>query len=219
MAEKRFSKGEAIRFGWKTVNDNLGFFIGLVLVWLLISYIPAFIVEALKQSAPLLSGLINIASSLINIFIGIGILKIGLRFVDGEKASFEDLFAYAHLLLKYLGASILVFLAVLGGFICLIVPGIILAVRLQFFGFLILDRNAGVMESLKKSFAMTKGPGMTGELFLLGLLLGLINLAGFLCLLVGLFATIPTTWIANAYVYRRLITQYETQPPPAPAAF
>jgi len=46
-------------------------------------------------------------------------------------------------------------------------------------------------------------------LFLFDLLLTLINLLGALCLLIGLFATIPTTMVAIAFVYRKLLAQTE----------
>jgi len=46
-------------------------------------------------------------------------------------------------------------------------------------------------------------------LSLFDLLLGLINLLGAICLLIGLFATIPTTMVATAFVYRKLLAQIE----------
>ncbi len=46
--------------------------------------------------------------------------------------------------------------------------------------------------------------GAKWDLFLFGLLLGLINFVGALVFLIGLFATIPTTMVAYAYVYRHL---------------
>jgi len=47
------------------------------------------------------------------------------------------------------------------------------------------------------------------DLFLFNLLLILINLLGAICLLIGLFVTIPTTMVAWAFVYRRLLAQTE----------
>jgi predicted cobalt transporter CbtA len=53
----------------------------------------------------------------------------------------------------------------------------------------------------------------------------LINILGFLCLIIGIFATVPTTMMAIAAVYRNLLkqTQFEggepvpASPPSAPA--
>jgi uncharacterized membrane protein len=43
------------------------------------------------------------------------------------------------------------------GFILLIIPGIILSIRLGFFDYLIVDKNSRIVESLKKSWEITKG--------------------------------------------------------------
>jgi uncharacterized membrane protein len=64
------------------------------------------------------------------------------------------------------------------------------------------DKNSRIVESLKRSWEITKGS--TLNLFLLYLLLGLINLLGVFALIVGLFWSIPTTMIAEAFVYRKL---------------
>lgn len=213
MPEMSFSKGEAIRFGWKTMNDNLGFFIVLTLIILGVSWIPGIIAESIKERMSLLAGLVSLGGNLLNIFIGLGMMKIYLKFVDGQQGSFEDLVSLPHLFLRYLGASILCGLAIVGGFICLIIPGLILAVKLQFFGYLIIDKDERAIDSLKRSFAMTKG--LWGELFVFSFLLALINLVGLLCLGIGLFATIPTTALAIAYVYRKLVTQFEVGAAPA----
>jgi len=45
------------------------------------------------------------------------------------------------------------------------------------------------------------------------LLTVVINLLGLLCLFIGLFATIPTTAVAWAFVYRKLLAQTETVQP------
>ncbi len=213
MSEKRFSKSEAIRFGWKTVNDNLGFFILLTLILLGITVIPSFFAEYTKKTMPLVSMVMRIAANIISILMTPGLIKIYLDFCDGKQGRFEDIFAYSHLFFRYLGGSILGTLAVIGGFICLIVPGLILMVKLEFFGYFLVDQNTGVVESLKKSYAITKG--LWGELFILGFLLILINIAGLLCLLIGLFVTVPTTALAMAYVYRKLVSQEQLIPVPA----
>ena len=85
----------------------------------------------------------------------------------------------------------------------LIVPGVIWAIKYQFFAYLIVDKKMGPWEAIQKSGEMTAGN--KGNLFLLGLILALINIAGAICLLVGLFATIPTTMLAIVYVYRKLL--------------
>ncbi len=59
------------------------------------------------------------------------------------------------------------------------------------------------MEAFRESARMTDG--QKGQLFLFGLVIALFNLAGALCLLVGLLFTIPASMMAMAYVYRKLL--------------
>jgi len=54
--------------------------------------------------------------------------------------------------------------------------------------------------------------GVKLSLFLFGIQLAVINMLGALCLFVGLFATIPTTGVAFAYIYRRLDKQLANIP-------
>ena len=89
------------------------------------------------------------------------------------------------------------------GLILLIIPGIYLAIKYQFFSFLIVDKNMGIMESFKKSEEMTQGVKM--NLLLFSLALAGINILGALVFLVGLIVTIPTTVMATVYVYRKLL--------------
>ena len=58
------------------------------------------------------------------------------------------------------------------------------------------------MESLKASGELTYESKF--DLFLLWIVLGLINMAGALCFLVGLFVTIPLTLMATVFIYRGL---------------
>jgi uncharacterized membrane protein len=44
---------------------------------------------------------------------------------------------------------------------------------------------------------------------LFGILLVFINILGALALLVSLFVTMPATMVANAFVYRKLLSQEE----------
>ncbi len=209
MTTQKFCKSEAVRFGWNTMKSNLGFFIGLLIVVGLINFVPGYIAELMKEDAPLLSIIISIASSLLSMVILMGLIRITLRLHDNERGEFTDLFSCFSLFFKYLFGSILYGLIILGGTMLLFIPGIIWAIRFQFFSYFIVDEGLGPIEALKRSSLITRG--VKWDLFLFGLLLILINLLGALCLWIGLFATIPTTMVAMAFVYRKLLTQTDIQ--------
>jgi uncharacterized membrane protein len=207
MATKKFSKGEAIRFGWNTMKNNLGFFIGLLIVAGLITIIPAFLQLVTQGDAPGLSFILSIVSGVLQLIIEMGMIKIALKFADNTKAELGDLFSCLPLFFKYLGSSILYGLITLGGFILLIIPGIIWGIKFYFFGYFIVDQGAGPIEALKRSSSITMGTKW--DLFLFGLLIIGINILGLLALVIGLFATIPTSMVAIAFVYRKLLAQAE----------
>jgi uncharacterized membrane protein len=91
--------------------------------------------------------------------------------------------------------------------ILLVIPGIIWSIRFHFFSYLIVDKGVSPIEALKKSSKITKGTKW--DLFLFGILLVFINILGALALLVSLFVTMPATMVANAFVYRKLLSQEE----------
>lgn len=104
----------------------------------------------------------------------------------------------------YLIASIIMGIAVAIGIFLLIVPGIYLAIRLQFYSAYIVEEDCGIIESLQKSWDLTKGQGM--PLFLL--LLAMIGTAIVGCILffVGLFVAVPLIYMMQCYTFRKLNT-------------
>jgi uncharacterized membrane protein len=141
-------------------------------------------------------------------FITIATVKIGLRYCDSQKADYPDLVeGYAKFWDILLG-SILYGLLVFAGFILLIIPGIYWAVRYHYFPYLIIDRDMGPVEAIKKSGQLTRG--VWWNLFLFWIVIFAINLVGAILCLVGLLFTIPWTFVAVAYVYRYLLAETPT---------
>jgi uncharacterized membrane protein len=207
MATQKFSKKEALQFGWNTLKSNLGFFIGLLIVYGLLYAVPFIIAGKAWEANIFLGVILYIADFALTIIISMGLVKIALRFCDNEKGSFGDLFSQYRLFFKYLFATILYALIVFGGTLLLIVPGVIWGIKFWFYDYFIIDKKLGPIEALKKSSAITKG--VKWDLFVFSLLLLGINLLGALSLLIGLFATIPTTMVAAAFVYRKLLARIE----------
>jgi len=202
MGENRFSMSEALSFGWETMKSNIGFFIGLLIVAFLIQALPEAIGKYTKKDLFAVSVLFYIASWILSFVVKMGLIKVSLKFCDNIKGKLDDLLSSFHLLINYIAGSVLYVLIIIAGTILLIIPGIIWAIKFGLFSYFIVDREMGPVEALKASAGATDGAKW--DLFLFGLLLGLINLAGALCFLIGLFATIPTSMVAYAYVYRQL---------------
>jgi uncharacterized membrane protein len=201
----QFSKNEAIKFGFQTAKGNIVFFIGVFVIVTIVFSLTSFLqnIPNLNQNAgTFLIG--NILAWILNLIIDMGIIRIALKFVDLEKPAFSDLFQ-RNSLINYVLTSIISCVIIVIGLILFIIPGIIFAFRLQFSKYLVIDKKLGPVEAIQKSWKMTKG--VTWNLFLLCLLFILINILGFIALIIGLFITVPLTMVANAFVYRKLLSQ------------
>jgi len=224
----KFSKSEAIKFGLNFFKANIGTFVKLGLTYLLISYVlgvisgfftsPAFVLGLIATlfkhpviniwiviAGAFISILSQIIVLLVEIVVQIGLTKITLELYDGKPLNISKFYSLYPLAPRYLGATIIYILITMVGFILFIIPGIIWAIKFGFYSYLIVDKNAGLMDSLKKSSLLTQGVKM--NLFIFGLLLILFNIAGVLALGIGLLVTIPTTLMASVYVYRKLLSQ------------
>lgn len=199
----KFSKGEALSYGWRTVTGNLGLFLGIGFFIGLLSFIPE-LLPLEKES--FLAVVITFALQLFMVVVTIGMTKVMLRIYDGEAARFGDIFAYLgnwRMLGYYILGAIIYSLITGIGLVLLIVPGIYLGLRLQFYAYLIVDRELGPIEALKESWAMTGGS--VWNLFLFGLLVFGVGLLGLLALGIGLLIAVPVTMMATVFVYRHLL--------------
>jgi len=208
---KKFSKKEAISFGWNIMQKNFWFFAGIlafiILVQCLHGVLNYFIEKSDSLSITLLGSIIAIGFWILEVTLSLGLIRVSLDLADGLKGKFTTLFSCTSFFIKYLIAQILYNLIVLGGLILLVIPGIIWAIKFQFFAYLIVDKRLGPIQALKKSSQITKGSKW--DLFLLGILFFFINLLGVLLLFVGLFFTVPIVIMASVFVYRKLSSQLE----------
>lgn len=199
---KSFSISEAVKYGFNFFKTNLTTLLKLGAVLIIINIISNMVTGALKGNP--LSFFWALISMVISILIQIGSMKITLDLYDGKPLNFSTLYSHSNLILRFLGASILYGFMVAVGFIFFIIPGIYLAIKYQFFSYLIVDKNMGIMDSFKKSEDMTQGVKWTLLIFYLAL--AGINILGALVFLVGLIVTIPTTVMATVYVYKKLLS-------------
>lgn len=206
---KHFVKKEAINFGFKIAKENIFFFLSVFVVWAFVTIGSKTIQNSLNSERQALASFVfSILMWIVGSIISMGIISISLKFVDGKKPILKNIF-YTKNIFNFLLASIIRTVIIVAGFILLIVPGIIFAIKLQYSEYLIVDKGLDAVSSLKKSWEMTKG--VKWNLFLLALLLCLINILGALALVVGLLITVPLSLVASAFVYRKLYSQITTK--------
>jgi len=199
-----FSIKEAIKYGWKATKEHLVFLVSLIVGIFILNVGLGYAEKLFEPAGNNLMGFVfSVVSLLVGFLISIGLIYITLKIYDENKATYKDLLEPAPLLWRFIGASVVYLLIVIAGFILLIVPGIIWAIKYKFYKYALIDEKLGIMDSIRKSGDITKGEKW--HIFLFGLVLGLLNLLGALVLLVGLFVTIPITIMATVYVYRKLL--------------
>ena len=210
-----FSTESALRFWWETFKKRPWFFIGSTVVILLASgLIDAFTggLDAVITGSPdqpsVVSTVINLA---LGTLIGMGATAFYLAAHDNPDTVDLSTLWHPQGFLKYLGASILLGLAVGIGLVLLIVPGIIFGLMFMFSTFLVIDRELGPIEALKESNHITHGHKW--RLLGFSLVLVLINLLGLIALVVGLLVTIPVSSLAFTHAYR--VLSGRTPPPDA----
>lgn len=145
-----------------------------------------------------------IIGSMITVYISV---KWSLAYVKKGSFSFDDLFENITLkkFIYYILAMCLVGLSILGGFILFIIPAIIFAVRLALVKFIAIEKDLKPMAALKESKRITKGNRW--KLFGFFVIMTLINILGFICLVVGVLFTAPLTALTLAVIYKKLSEQ------------
>lgn len=119
-----------------------------------------------------------------------------LRCVRNERPDVGEMFVgFRSGYLNIVLANLLVFAIVAIGFVFLIVPGIILAIRLSFVPYLVMDKHLDAVAAVEKSWAMTRG--RSWALFRFWLLAILLFICGLLLLVIGAF--FAHLWIKTAY--------------------
>ena len=157
-----------------------------------------------------LIGGLQIASFFWTMWISMGFYKYLLKVVRGQPAAMSDLFSGGPYL-RVLGAAICFAVLFYVGLCLLIVPGIIVALGLWPYLFLILDKDELAIDSLKKSWEITKGHKM--PMFLFALLAIGVYILGLLACFVGVFVSVSIVAVGVTWIYLK-ITGQEVMPLP-----
>ncbi len=222
MEKNNFSIGKSLKFGLTTFKENTGIMLLIGLVSLLLMMVPEFLATfAFGAGIAALGWVFTVLNIIITAIVTLGLIKIGLKFCDGEKVSLSDIFSQYNLFLKYLVIMIIFILISIPIIVLLEIPGapsviglilllplIYLMIKLMFFGYELVDNNAGPFASIKTSIILTKG--LFWKLLLFVIITVGINFVGLLVLIVGLIATSPYTMVAMAHVYRQISGESES---------
>lgn len=145
----------------------------------------------------------NLISSVLQAPLLIGFSYAYALIARGERPEISMMFKGFNRFGSSVGLYFLYALLVLLGSILLIVPGIILALGLYMSIYLFPDRELGVVQSLKTSWAFTEGH--KAQLFLVFLVGTIVSILGFCALCIGALYTLPLSLLAYAIAYNELL--------------
>lgn len=193
---------DAFSYGWEAFVRNFFFFAALFAI----SLFPLLLLEAASkrwEEASFLWNVVKLASSLWRILTAMAVLSACLYIFDYGKAS---LLAFSGLFKRFVPYFVVTTLygLMLGlGLMVFVVPGLYLGVVFQFAPYLVLDGAVGPIEALKESASLTRENRW--ELFMLDVLVILANLGGAFLFGIGVVVTVPVTFLAVTFVYRRFL--------------
>jgi len=140
---------------------------------------------------------------------------------EDKKIVLNDIFGQFNKFLPLLGLMLLQTLMTLTGFVLLIIPGFIAATLLLYTVFVMLDKNMGIIESIKASWNTTKESGFWINLALCIIYLTLTAVPGqlpFVGWIIALFVT-PFAILLLTSAYIQQFAQVQAAPAaPAPEA-
>jgi len=194
-----FLIGESVRFGWDKMHAHSALVFKVVLTILALQVANSIVQKVLAGTA--LGFVATVVLVAANFVLGVGATLIALRLAQHRAVDYQNIVPPVKLLWPFFAAAVLTCLAVIGGLILLVIPGIWVALRLSMVRFEVIE-GAGIRESLHKSWEMTRGHALHLFLFMLALIV--LNILGALVFLVGLLVSIPVTTIAYAHAYEKL---------------
>ena len=201
--EPKFMISEVFGTSWKHTKSQIWVLVGLFIGFSILSMIVT-LFGMPAQGSIVGRVIVQIVSLLISCIFMLGYVKNIFQALDGEEPQFSAYGQQSRKIITYLIANILFSIAVCIGTVLLIIPGIYLYLRLQFFTAFIVEEDCGIIESLQKSWNMTQG--QTLPLFLLLLTMIGTAIVGCILFFVGLFVAVPLIYMMQCYTFRKLNT-------------
>ena len=201
--ESKFTISEVLKTSWKCTKSQIWVLVGLFIGYTIISSILSiFGMPAQELSTGII--ITNLVNLIISIIFILGYIKNLFQALDGEEPQFSAYGQQSRKFFTCLIASFIYSMITTLGLALLLIPGIYLAIRLQFFIAFIIEEDASIIDSLTRSWDITKGQVM--PLFLLGLVMTAVTFLGLIVFIVGIFVAIPVTSMMYCYSFRKLNT-------------
>lgn len=192
---------EVMRASWKYLKSQVWVLVGLFTGYVLL-YMIFWGIQLYTPPSSVTRLLMSFFLAVFSLIFYLGYYKNIFQTIDGEEPQFSAYGRQAGKFFSTFIAGILFAAIFIIGMIFLVLPGIYMAIRLQFYVAAIVDDDMGAVDALKHSWDITKGHSLS--LILLMLVMFLVCLMGTLLFGIGLLVAIPLIYIMQCYVYRVL---------------
>ncbi len=180
---------EVFKIAWELMQRNLGTWLAVAGIVFGISLVMSFITQILSVGFnvigasvgddegvfAMLGAVVTMVFSFVtwpvNLWLAIGQARMAISAVRGQPIEIGQLFSGLPWLLSAVGGTLLVGVGMLFGFCLLIVPGVIFAVGMTLFTFVVVDQDPGAIAAIERSWALSDG--YKGRIFLTFFVAGL----------------------------------------------
>ncbi len=174
--------GKWISAGWAMVTADMGNFALLSLIFVLVNSVASIVTQGPLQA---------------------GMHLFCMKKMYGRRAELGDLFKGFDYFLPAFVAALLIGVFVFAGILVCIIPGLVVAAMFKFTYLFILDKRMDFWPAMMASHEVVKGDYFGFTMFLI--VMGLINLLGALCCIVGLLVTVPMSVAAITIAYQECV--------------
>lgn len=174
--------GQWISQAWEIVKTDIGLFMGLAVVYLIVGSIGSVLTQGPMQAGFYLACM----KKLVRGRMEIGDLFLGFNFFVAA----------------FVAALLIAIFSTIGVLLC-IIPGLVISAIYMFTYLFVVDKRLEFWPAMEASHAVVKNDYVGFVLFLLGVVL--LNMVGLLCCIVGVFVTIPISMMAITIAYRELV--------------
>lgn len=187
----------------KKAKTQIWILTGLLVGFMIIDFTIGIFAMPMQESF-ISQTIVILIGIVINFIFILGYVKNLFQTIDGIEPQFSAYGQQSRKIVTAIVASLIFYLIVISGSFLFIIPGIYLSLRLEFFIFFIVEEDAGIIESLRRSWKITKGHIL--QLFFLRLIMIAIATIGLMIFIVGIFFAMPIIFIMYCEVFRKLNT-------------
>ncbi|MGD8427471.1 MAG: hypothetical protein PVH63_07555 [Balneolaceae bacterium] len=211
MQQRTIDLVQLFKFCFKQYKKYASFVIGAMVTLYVLAFVPQvyFILRA-PETPTQKSEILSFILMFVQLFLSLGFTKVMLLLVQDAYVEVADMFNNFRSFLSFFVASLLYNISVVIGLFLLVVPGIFIAIRFQFYPYFIIEQGDSSFEALRKSYFLSQD--LTLELLLFGIAVVILNAVGVLLMGIGVILTYPLTTMATAVVYKGLVEEAKAIP-------